>query len=361
MATVEQEATKMDQKKSEAFADKMLDVMNHAGLALMISIGHRIGLLDKLAELPALTSHEIAARTGFNERYVREWLGAMVTGGVVEFDAAARTYRLPAEHAAWVTRKSSPNNMAVATQFVSVLGGVEEQVMAAFTHGRGVPYSAYTRFHEVMAEESSQTVVSGLLEHILPLAPGLETRLARGIDVLDVGCGAGRAMIHLAEAFPKSRFTGYDLSDEAVGLATREVERLGLKNVCFKACDLGAMTDTAAFDLVTAFDAIHDQSQPDAVLRHVRRALRPDGLFLMQDISGSGHLHHDCKHPVGPFLYTISCMHCMSVSLAGGGPGLGAMWGKEKALEMLAAAGFADVRVETLDHDPMNFWYLARG
>ncbi len=81
------------------------------------------------------------------------------------------------------------------------------------------------------------------------------------------------------------------------------------------------MTDTAAFDLVTAFDAIHDQSQPDAVLRHVRRALRPDGLFLMQDISGSGHLHHDCKHPVGPFLYTISCMHCMSVSLAGGGPG----------------------------------------
>ncbi|MGC3970859.1 MAG: class I SAM-dependent methyltransferase [Pirellulales bacterium] len=359
MATVELDMAKMDQIKTEAFAGKMLDVMNHAGLALMISIGHRIGLLDKLAELPALTSPEIAARTGFNERYVREWLGAMVTGGVVEFDESARTYRLPAEHAAWLTRKATPNNMAVATQFVAVLAGVEEHVAQAFTHGRGVPYSAYHRFHEVMAEESSQTVVAGLLEHILPLAPGLETKLTRGIDVLDIACGSGRAMIHLAEAFPKSRFMGYDLSEEAVDFAKCEVERRGLKNVCFKACDLAAMTDTSAFDLITAFDAIHDQAKPDAVLNHVRRALRADGLLLMQDISGSGHLHHDCKHPVGPFLYTISCMHCMSVSLAGGGPGLGAMWGKEKALEMLAAANFTNVAVKSLDHDPMNFWYLA--
>ncbi len=349
----------LDQKKSEAFAQKMLAVVNHAGLALMTSLGHRSGLFDAMAEMPPSTSGEIAGSTSLNERYVREWLAAMVTGGIVEFDSAARTYRLPAEHAAWITRKASPNNLAVGTQFVAVLGGVEEHVLAAFRHGRGVPYSAYSRFHEVMAEESAQSVVAGLLDQILPLMPGMETRLARGIDVLDVGCGSGRAMIHLAEAFPKSRFTGYDFSEEATAGAKREVERLGLKNVCFSQHDLATMNDVEAFDLITAFDAIHDQAQPDTVLRNVRRALRPGGTFLMQDISGTGHLHADCNHPVGPFLYTISCMHCMSVSLAGGGPGLGAMWGKEMALQMLGEAGFGNVRVESLEHDPMNFWYIA--
>ncbi|MBA4020482.1 MAG: transcriptional regulator [Pirellula sp.] len=349
----------LDQKKSEDFAQKMLSVVNHAGLALMTSLGHRSGLFDAMADMPPATSEEIAERTGLNERYVREWLAAMVTGEIVEFDSAARTYQLPAEHAAWVTRKASPNNLAVSTQFVAVLGGVEEHVLAAFRHGRGVPYAAYNRFHEVMAEESAQSVVAGLHDHIVPLIPGMETRLARGIDVLDVGCGSGRAMMHLAEAYPKSRFVGYDFSEEATAGAKREIERRGLKNVCFSQRDLATMSDVEAFDLITAFDAIHDQAKPDTVLRNVRRALRPGGIFLMQDISGSGHLHADCNHPVGPFLYTISCMHCMSVSLAGGGPGLGAMWGKELALKMLGEAGFNNVRVESLEHDPMNFWYVA--
>jgi hypothetical protein len=112
-------------------------------------------------------------------------------------------------------------------------------------------------------------------------------------------------------------------------------------------------------DLITAFDAIHDQTRPDAVLRNVARGLRPGGVFLMQDISGSSHVERDVNHPLGTFLYTISLTHCMSVSLAGGGPGLGAMWGKDTALRMLREAGFGDVRVETLPHDIMNFYYVA--
>jgi len=284
----------------------------------------------------------------------------MLTAGVVGHDAGAGTYRLPPAHAALLTRGASPNNLAVTAQWIAVLGCVEDDVVAAFRHGRGVPYSSYKRFHEVMAEESAQTTVAGLREHILPLVPGLVARLHEGIDVLDVGCGAGRAMIELAGMFPFSRFNGYDFSADAIESAREQVRRLGLRNVAFRASDVAAMKDVAEYDLVTAFDAIHDQARPEQVLANIARALRPGGTFLMQDIAASSHHHGNLRHPLGPFTYTISCMHCMSVSLANGGPGLGAAWGKELALHMLEEAGFGPVRVEQLPHDIINYYYVTR-
>jgi hypothetical protein len=127
----------------------------------------------------------------------------------------------------------------------------------------------------------------------------------------------------------------------------------------FEATDAAAMNDSRAYDLITAFDAIHDQARPQRVLANIAAALRPDGVFLMQDIAGSSHVHQDVSHPIGTFLYTISCMHCMSVSLACGGPGLGAMWGREKATAMLREAGFGHVRIESLPHDVINDYYIA--
>lgn len=353
--------TAVDADKMHAFADKMLGVLNQSVLALMTSLGHRTGLFDVMSRSSTFaTTHQIAAEAKLSERYVREWLGAMVTGGVVEYDAATHTYRLPREHAAYLTRGAAPNNMAAATQFVAVLGGAEDELVKAFAHGRGVPYSAYGRFHEVMAEESAQTVVAALHEHILPLVPYLVEDLVDGIDVLDVGCGSGLAMIALAQAFPRSRFAGYDLSPDAIRTARAEARRRGLSNVRFEDRDLSNLNEPDEYDLITAFDAIHDQAHPAAVLSGVRAALRADGVFLMQDISGSGHLAGDMKHPLAPFLYGISCMHCMSVSLSSGGAGLGAMWGRETALRMLADAGFDSVTVRELPHDPMNFYYVAQ-
>ena len=272
---------------------------------------------------------------------------------------AAGTYRLPAEQAAVLTRAARPNNLAASMQWVAVLGAVEDEVAAAFRHGRGVPYPAYRRFHEVMAEESDQTTVAGLEHHIVPLVPGLADRLRGGIDVLDVGCGAGRALARLAELFPASRFVGYDAAPEAVESGRLRADQLGLRNVRYEARDAARMGDRRAFDLVTAFDAIHDQADPAGVLRNVAAALRPAGVFLMQDIKACSCVAGNLGLPLGPFVYTVSCMHCMSVSLANGGPGLGAAWGKELALEMLAAAGFTDVRVDTLPHDPINLYYVA--
>jgi 2-polyprenyl-3-methyl-5-hydroxy-6-metoxy-1,4-benzoquinol methylase len=338
----------------------MMGALNGAALALMTSIGHRTGLFDVMSNLPPSTPAEVAEAANLSERYVREWLGAMTTGRVVEHDPATGRYALPPEHAAFLTRAAAPDNLAVTAQFVSVLGAVEDRVVDCFRHGGGVPYSAYSRFHEVMAEESAQTVVAGLKDFILPLVPGLVEALTRGIDVLDVGCGSGRALNFMAKAFPRSWFTGFDFSGEAVAAARREAEFQGITNVRFEARDVAALDGSEQYDLVTAFDTIHDQAQPARVLEGVASALRPEGWLLMQDIRGSSHVHKNLDHPVAPFLYTISCMHCMTVSLALGGAGLGAMWGEEKAREMLAAAGFESVEVRQLPHDFMNNFYVAR-
>ncbi|UCD50801.1 MAG: methyltransferase domain-containing protein [Phycisphaerales bacterium] len=350
---------KIDRERAEAFGDRMLEILNAGAVGVMISIGHRTGLFDTMRELTPSTSAEIAAAAGLNERYVREWLGAMLTGGIVECDEEGRRFCLPAEYAMWLTRKATPNNVAVFAQYIGQFGAVEDQIIDCFHNGGGVPYSAYKRFHQIMAEDSGQTVVAVLTGKILPMVPGLIESLQSGIDVLDVGCGSGRALNLMATTFPNSRFTGYDLSEEAIGIATREACKRCLTNVRFEQEDLTTFEIPAQYDLITAFDAIHDQARPERVLGAVSEALKPDGIFLMQDISASSHMHENRDHPAGPLLYTISCMHCMSVSLAQNGAGLGAMWGREKALELLEAAGFTSVNIKRLPHDFQNDFYIA--
>lgn len=350
-----------DAAKAEIFAGRLLTALNNGALCLMVSVGHRTGLFDTMRELPPSTSAEIAARAGLNERYVREWLGAMVTSGVVKTDAATDRFWLPIEHAAFLTRAAAADNIAVFAQYIAVLGGVEDDIVECFKNGGGVSYSKFPRFHEVMAEDSGQSVLSSFESHILPLVPGLTDRLAEGIKVLDVGCGRGRIMTKLAELYPNSRFTGIDLSEEAIAYARDQGSRYGLANIEFIASDVSDFDRTAdaeSYDFVTTFDAIHDQAKPLNVLKGIYRALKPDGVYLMQDISGSSHVHKDMEHPIGTFLYTISCMHCMTVSLAQGGEGLGAMWGEEKTRAYLQQAGFRSITTHRLAHDIQNNWYV---
>jgi predicted O-methyltransferase YrrM len=273
-----------------AFADRLVGILNGGALNLMIGIGHRTGLFDVMADLPASTCKQIARHADLNERYVREWLGAMVTGRIVNYDPSYETYELPAEHAALLTRSAVPTNFAATCQWLAVLAGVEDQIVKCFQQGGGVHYEAFHRFHEVMAEESAQTVVAALTEHIVPLVDGLEKRLRQGIDVLDVGCGSGRAACLLAAEFPKSRFVGYDLCSDAIAAAEAEAKGQGLTNIRFEVRDVSQLGETEKFDLITGFDVIHDQAKPDAVLRQIAAALRPGGTFLMQDILASSHL-----------------------------------------------------------------------
>ena len=347
--------------RTEAFAERLLQALNGGALCLMVSIGHRTGLFDTMSRLAPSTSEEIAAAAGLDERYVREWLGAMVTSGVVTYSPESRRYRLPAEHAARLTRAAAADNMAVFAQYIGTLGAVETDIVECFRHGGGVPYERYPRFHEVMAEDSGQSVLSSLESHILPLVPGLVERLEQGIDVLDLGCGSGLIANRLATLFPRSRFVGIDLSLEAIEFAESNARGLGnLRYVVRDLSDFDEWAAPSAFDLVTTFDAIHDQARPLNVLKGIHRTLRDDGVYLMQEIGGSGHVHKDAEHPIGTFLYTVSCMHCMTVSLAQGGEGLGAMWGEAKAREYLSRAGFRSIETNRLEHDVQNIWYVVR-
>jgi 2-polyprenyl-3-methyl-5-hydroxy-6-metoxy-1,4-benzoquinol methylase len=350
----------LDESKVEAFAGRMIQMLNDGMLALMTSVGHQTGLFDKLSTLPPSTSEQIASAAGLNERYVREWLGAMVTGGIVQYDPAARAYRLPPEHAMFVSRSGGPSNMATFTQFVALMGNVEGKLIDAFRNGGGVPYSEFGRFQELMAEESAQVVDASLVDATLPMIPGIVERLQQGIDVLDVGCGQGHAINVMAKAFANSRFTGYDFSEEGVAAGQVEAKRMGLSNSTFVAQDAAKMEDVEAFDFITAFDAIHDQAHPTEVLKRIARALRPGGVFLMVDIQASSNLEENLEHPIAPMLYSVSTAHCMTVSLALGGEGLGTVWGEQLARQKLAEAGFTNVDIKTVEGDIFNFYYIAR-
>jgi 2-polyprenyl-3-methyl-5-hydroxy-6-metoxy-1,4-benzoquinol methylase len=354
-------ALEVDTKRAEAFAGGILGMVNGGFLSLMMSIGHRTGLFDTLATLPPSSSEEIAHAARLDERYVREWLGAMVVGRIVEYAPETQTYHLPQEHALCLTRAAGPDNLANISQFVSLMGNVEGDIVEIFRKGGGLDYSAFARFHELMAEESAVMLEATLLTRTLPLVPGLAERLESGIDVADIGCGRGMAIVMMARQFPRSRFVGIDFSTEAIEWARAEAQREGLDNARFVLQDAAQFGGPPAYDLITAFDAIHDQAAPRRVLRGIHEALRPDGVFLMADIAASSHLEQNLDNPLAPLLYSISTMHCMTVSLAQGGEGLGTCWGEEKARELLAEAGFSIVEVTSLEGDLMNAYYVCRG
>ncbi|UFU05676.1 class I SAM-dependent methyltransferase [Ruania halotolerans] len=353
------EPAAFDAERAAAFADRFVGSLDAAALVLMVSLGNRTGLLDTLADQNApVTSTELARAAALDERYVREWLGGMVVGGIVAFDPADRTYRLPAEHAASLTSGAGVDDLSLFTRYMSLMGTIEPEIARVFRAGGGLGYEAYDTFQEIQRDETARVYDAVLVSGILPLAVSLVERLEAGVDVLDVGTGAGRAVTVMARAFPKSRFTGQDISTEGIGLARAEAEAWGLENAAFEIGDAAQIS--GRYDVVTAFDTIHDQARPAAVLAAIRGVLADDGVFLMGDIDLSSHLEENVGAPMAPLAFAFSVFHCMTVSLAYGGAGLGTAWGRQRAQEMLDGAGFGRVEVTKLDDDPLNVYYVAR-
>lgn len=347
-------------ESTEQFAGRMTLTIDSASTAILASIGHQTGLFDTMATLPAATSAQIADAAGLDERYVREWLGGMVSAQVVDYDPGASSYTLPAHRAAVLTRTAGPDNLARVAQFIPLVAEIEQKIIGCFHTGGGLSYTEYPRFHQLMAEQSGEVFDAALERVILPLAEGLPARLRAGADVADWGCGSGRAVNVMAQAFPASRFTGIDFSAEGISTATAEAIRLGLTNTTFLQRDVAALDITDAYDVITAFDAVHDQAQPAQMLANIHRALRPGGVFLMVDIKASSRLEDNIGVPLSTYLYTVSTMHCMSVSLHDDGAGLGTVWGHQLATSMLRDAGFTDITVSEIESDPINSYYVCR-
>lgn len=342
----------------EEVASRVIGILNDGAICVLTSLGSELGLFETLASLPPATSEQIADAAGLDERYVREWLGGMVTAEFVEYAPADRTYSLSADHAPFLTG-AGPDNLARMTRYLAMCGAVQPKVVQAFRVGGGLSYDDYPGFHELQAKESAAVNDASLIDRIVPVT-GVVDRLQSGIAVADVGCGQGHAINLLAREYPASTFVGYDFSEEALVAARAEAAAWGLTNAQFVAQDVAELDAEAAYDLVTAFDTIHDQAHPATVLARIRRALRPDGTFLMVDINASSNLEDNHELPWATLLYAISTVHCMSVSLGQGGDGLGTVWGRQTAERMVREAGFGTVDVHDLEEDPFNVYFVAR-
>lgn len=353
------EHTLIDEARVEAFVGRVLDTYAAGMLTFTIDLAHRTGLFEALAQGPA-TSQELADRSGLVERYVRECLGGLVTGGLVDYDAAGTTYTLPAEHAVCLTGDGSMN-LAPLSQINALLGRHLKDVATAFREGGGVPYERFRpEFSDVMDAASRGLYDGQLLDGILPVTGDLPARLAEGIRAADIGCGTGHAVNVLARSFPRSRFVGYDIAADAIEKARTEAAEYGLTNASFEVLDVTRLPVDPPFEAVFAFDAIHDQVDPATVLRRIQSALAPDGVFVMMDIKASSNLEDNITNPLAPLLYGISTLHCMTVSLAHDGAGLGTVWGEQLARRMLADAGFVAVDVFDVPDDPLDSVYVAR-
>ena len=353
------------------FSTKINEILNHGALNLAMAIGYKNRIFDILEDLnKPVTVSEIASASGLHERYLKEWLGIMVTGKIIEISRAPDgedTYFLPPEHASILTRKAGSNNMGVYTQEIPLLTSCAmESVNRGFKTGDGVSFSRYPDFQRFMAELSDAKHEKVLINNFLPSIDKrqLLASLTDGIRVCDLGCGHGVAVNLMARAFPKSKFTGIDNHEEAIRNARNTAQKMGLSNAVYKVLDAakihGEKEFFRLFDYICAFDAIHDQSHPLEALKGIRYMLAPGGMFSMIDIKAGSNHGDNIGHPMGPFLYTVSLMHCMPVGLNDSGTGLGMMWGQEKAEALLREAGFEYIEVTEMEHDPFNLHYLCK-
>jgi SAM-dependent methyltransferase len=347
-----------DAEAVQAFAGRLLGIYTGSVLAKLIRIGFATGLLEASATAPQ-SSDQLAASLGLNERYVREWLAGMAAGGILSYDPAACTYLLPPEHAVLLTGTGA-RNLAPTATLVEHFGRHLPALEGCFRTGGGIPYEAFRpQFTDAMDDAWRRIYDEQLVNGFLAAAPEVGARLARGCRAADIGCGTGHAINVMARAFPDSSFTGYDLAEDAIARAREESLRMGNDNAAFEVLDVTALPADPPFEVIFAFDAIHDQVDPAAVLDRVHGALSPDGTFYMVDFKFSSDIAANLENPFAPLYYGISLMHCMTVSLAFGGSGLGAMWGVETARSMLSEAGFRSI--EVLDSPrPQNCIFLCR-
>lgn len=358
MTTIDNTPTPTHTVGPDAIVERVVGILNDGATCFLNSVGHELTLFDTLAALPPASSEQIADAAGLDERYVREWLGGVVTAGLVDYHPAERTYFLNRDYVGFLTG-TGPNNLARTIRMLTLVGQAQPKVVDAFHNGGGLSYDDFPGFHDLQGEAAVAVTDAVLLDTVLPLA-GLTDQLRSGIAVADIGCGQGHAINLMAREFPASQFVGLDFSAEAIASARAEASRWGLSNARFEVCDASEPATPASYDLVTAFDTIHDQAHPARVLANVRSALTPDGTFLMVDIKSSSSLEENRAIPWGAFIYTISTFHCMPVSLGQGGAGLGTAWGVQTAERMLREADFSTVEVHQLDADPFNVYFVAR-
>jgi SAM-dependent methyltransferase len=324
-----------------AFSRRLVDDAAAMMQVVMASIGDRLGIWKDLAAHGPATSSELARRMGLSERHVREWLAAMTAASYLAYEPATKRFELPPGHVPALADETSAQFLGGMHQLLVAYLKPFDRIVETFRTGGGVPQSAYPdAAHEGQDRLTAPAYEHALVGKWLPAA-GLVERLEAGIDVCDIGCGGGRALVKLAQTFPRSRFVGYDLFGPNVMRAKERAAHAGV-NVEVKQLDVAAGMPTS-FDLVTTFEVLHDAVDPRGILHAIRRALRPGGTYMCLEMKCAAALE-DNVSPIGALLYGVSVMYCMATSLAHGGAGLGTCGLPHERLLALAADAGLPIR-----------------
>ena len=349
----------MDRDKVEAFLQRFVELASGATTIGLLAVADRSGLSRHLGETGGGTADEIARGAGLERRYVEEIMSGLAAAGVVEYHPDSGRFDLPPEHALFLADESSPYFMGGFLDMIPLFLSHLDGVTRATVHGGGVGFDEYgdaaVRGID-RAHRSSQRTF--LVSKWLPAVPGLLDLLEDGTRVADIGCGSGTAAVLIGEAYPNCEVVGFDVSAASVAVARSRAE--GVDNVEFFERDVEEIPTDPPFGLITSFDVIHDLSDPLAGMRRIRRALSEDGLYLMMEPNASSKLEENLT-PRGAMLYGTSTLHCLTQSLAVGGAGLGAAWGRQRAEALAEEAGFGSFQpLEDITNKFSAFYLLRR-
>ena len=350
----------MDKDRIRSFADKVYGEMAGAMTMGMAFIGTSKGLFRAMSGKGAMTSEEVASVTGLQPRYVEEWLRGMTAASYLDYDANAETFTLPDEHVFLLASEGTDHFMGGLFHFAPVLLGVAPKVADAFEKGGGVKFEDFgpecvTAIDMINSGQYAQRLGS----YWLPQMPDVVERLEKGGRVLDVGCGVGRVSTAIAKAYPSSTVVGLDPDIESIRQARTEAQSAGLADqVEFVSSTTDQYQPDEGFDLVTAFDCLHDFSEPVKTLSEMRSLMKPNGtLFIVEPRAGDRL--EDNINSLGTVYYGFSIFHCMTQSLANGGPGLGTCMGPAQTERLVREAGFSQFEPLPIKSQT-NIFYAAR-
>lgn len=347
----------MNEAKLHEFMGKLVNDMGGAALIASVIVGEELGLYRAMADGKPITSDELASRTKCNPRLIKEWLNAQAAAGYVEH--AEQKFRLPPEQAMALADENSPVYVAGGATVLGTMYIDKDKILGAFRGNGGLPWGDH---HPCMFSGTEKFFRPGyranLVSAWLPALTGVVAKLEKGANVADIGCGHGASTVIMAQAYPKSRFTGYDSHAESIATATRRATEGGVTDrVAFETATAKAFPGRD-YDLVCFFDCLHDMGDPVGAARHAFEALKPDGSVLLVEPFANDKLDDNCN-PVGRMFYAASTFICTPNSLSQEvGLGLGAQAGEARLRGVFMEAGFKQFRRAT--ETPFNLILEAR-
>ena len=349
-----------DRRKAAELARQVGTDFGAAMAVALAYMGDRLGLFKALAPGTALTTTELAEQTGLNERYVREWAATMAAAGYVDYNPADTRFRMNPEQAMVLANEDTTFFTAGAFQYAVTCYRQIDKLMSAFQQGGGVPFADFgPEIVEAIERLFHVGYETWVADEWIPAVPDIQHKLEHGGEAAEVGCGAGQCLIPVAQAFPTSHFYGYDVDAGSLERAREKAKRVGMsERLSFERIAAEGLPFEQRFDLVMAFNCIHDMAQPRAALAGLRRVLKPDGALLWSEAEVSDRLE-DNINTFGRTLYGASTMHCLTVSLAQNGEGLGSAVGENLARDLATEAGFTTFEKLPIKN-PYHQVFLAR-